>query len=43
MMDETSPDYIEAPIYMVRSGPFGGMYVVSCARDRCGYMGKFLQ
>jgi hypothetical protein len=43
MMEETNPDFVEAPIYMVSVGPFAGMYVASCARDRCGYIGKFPQ
>ena len=42
-MDETLPDFMEAPIYMVSVGPMAGMYVASYAHDRCGYMGKFLQ
>jgi len=40
MMEATDPDFIEAPIYRATVGPFAGMYLASCARDRCGYMGK---
>jgi hypothetical protein len=43
MIEETDPDFLEAAIYPVPVGPLAGTYVASCARDRCGYMGKFLQ
>jgi hypothetical protein len=40
MVEATNPDFIESAMYIASVGPFTGMYLASCARDRCGYMGK---
>lgn len=40
LIDENGPDYVEAAMYMAAVGTFAGKYVISCAKDRCGYLGK---
>jgi hypothetical protein len=42
MIDGNGPDYVESAIYEVSLGLFRGEYVASCARERCGYVGKSL-
>jgi hypothetical protein len=33
-------DFVEAAIYMVGHGRYGGEYVAACAEDQCGYFGQ---
>lgn len=39
-VDESGPDYVEAAMYMATIGPYAGHYVIGCANDKCGYLGK---
>jgi hypothetical protein len=34
------PKFVEAAIYLITTGLYGGQYVASCANDRCGYFGE---
>ena len=40
LADENGPDFVEAAIYMATIGPYIGQYVISCANDKRGYLGK---
>lgn len=40
LRDESEPDYVEAAIYRATTGPYAGQYVISCAQDKCGYLGQ---
>jgi hypothetical protein len=44
MMDPTTPDFVEAAIYMAsdgdNAGQYAGQYVATCAKDECGYFGE---
>lgn len=35
------PDFIEAAIYKAAEGEYRGQYVAGCAKNECGYIGKF--
>jgi hypothetical protein len=41
MMDITKPAFIEAAIYIATTGEQAGKYVATCAKNECGYAGKF--
>jgi len=40
MLEASLPDAVESAIYMPTHGPYTGLYVATCARDRCLYVGK---
>jgi hypothetical protein len=40
MQDDNAPDFVEAAIYPATAGPFSGQYIIGCAQDKCGYLGK---
>jgi hypothetical protein len=40
MVNQDGPEFVEAAIYMVRTGHLAGQYVASCALDQCGYLGE---
>ena len=40
LLDKNGPDYVEAAMYMAIVGPYTGQYVISCADDKCGYLGN---
>ena len=41
LADENEADFVEAAVYRATSGPLAGQYVASCARELCGYFGKY--
>ena len=36
----SGPDFVESAMYFATTGLHAGLYVASCANDRCGYLGK---
>ena len=40
LLDKNGPDYIKAAMYMAIIGSYTGQYVISCANDKCGYLGN---
>jgi len=34
------PDFVESTIYVPTTGPWAGLYVATCAKERCAYIGK---
>jgi hypothetical protein len=42
MVDETGPDFVEAIMYRATTGPYRGEYMLSCAKNRCGYLGELV-
>jgi hypothetical protein len=40
LKDRNLPADVEAAIYLVPEGMYRGQYVVSCAKDTCGYFGE---
>ena len=42
VLEAAEPDFVESTIYVPTSGPWLGLYVATCARERCAYVGKCL-
>jgi hypothetical protein len=40
LLEAGLPDCVESTIYLPTSGPWAGLYVATCARERCAYIGK---
>ena len=40
LLEAGLPNFVESVIYLPTSGPWAGLYVAACARERCAYIGK---
>lgn len=34
------PDFVESAMYFATTGSHAGLYVASCAKNKCGYLGE---
>jgi len=42
VLDQLLPDFVESTIYVPISGPWAGLYMAACTRERCAYPGERL-
>ena len=40
LLEAGLPDFVESTIYSPTSGPWVGLYVATCVREQCTYIGR---